>query len=117
MAQVLLAEYEENVRRILTVLSGLEGMYVVWASTTPVDEKLHHANKGFDRFEADVDAYNRCARSLCRSLDIEVHDLFAVVEGIGRREILCEDGVHFTEVGSRLLGGSVASCVRRYLTK
>ena len=40
---------------------------------------------------------------------IEVHDLFAVVEGIGRREILREDGVHFTEVGSRLLGGSVAA--------
>ena len=117
VAQVPLAEYEENVRRILTALSSLEGTQVVWASTTPVDEKLHHANKGFDRFEADVDAYNSCARSLCRSLDIEVHDLFAVVEGIGRREILREDGVHFTEVGSRLLGGSVASCVRRYLTK
>ena len=117
VAQVPLAEYEENVRRILTVLSSLVGTQVIWASTTPVDEKLHHSNKGFDRFEADVDAYNRCARSLCRSLGIEVHDLFAVVEGIGRREILREDGVHFTEVGSRLLGGSVASCVRRYLTK
>ena len=117
VAQVPLAEYEENVRRILTILSSLVGTQVIWASTTPVDEKLHHANKGFDRFEADVDAYNRCARSLCRSLGIEVHDLFAVVEGIGRREILREDGVHFTEVGSRLLGGSVASCVRRYLTK
>lgn len=111
--QVPLAEYEENVRGILMRLSDLENTRVIWALTTPVDEKLHRANKGFDRFEADVDAYNHCALSLCRDSGVEVNDLFSVVEGIGRSEILREDGVHFTEAGSRLLGGSVASCVRR----
>ena len=96
---------------------ALESTRVIWALTTPVDEKLHHANKGFDRFEADVDAYNDCALSLCRAAGVEVHDLFSVVEGIGRSEILRKDGVHFSEVGSRLLGGSVASCVRRGIAK
>lgn len=116
-AQVPLVEYEENVRRILMRLAALESTRVIWALTTPVDEKLHHANKGFDRFEADVNAYNDCALSLCRAAGVEVHDLFSVVEGIGRSEILREDGVHFSEVGSRLLGGSVASCVRRGIAK
>ena len=52
-------------------LAALESTRVIWALTTPVDEKLHHSNKGFDRFEADVDAYNGCALSLCRDAGVE----------------------------------------------
>ena len=37
---------------------------VVWATTTPVDENWHHQNKGFDRLEADVEAYNAAARAV-----------------------------------------------------
>jgi lysophospholipase L1-like esterase len=112
---VPLEEYGHNVRQILAQLqSDFEGV-VVWAQTTPVDEKLHHQNKGFDRFEADVDAYNEVARSVAVGLGVPVDDLFAVVEREGKARLLTPDGVHFTEEGSQILGRAVATCVREHL--
>lgn len=114
--QVPLEEYAGNVEQILSRLSECKGMRVVWALTTPVNEKWHRANKEFDRFEVDVQAYNERARTACRNRSIEVNDLYALVESIGRDDILREDGVHFSDGGSRLLAGAVASCIRRHLT-
>lgn len=112
---VPLEEYGHNVRQILAQLqSDFEGV-VVWAQMTPVDEKLHHQNKGFDRFEADVDAYNEVARSVAVGLGVPVDDLFAVVEREGKARLLTPDGVHFTEEGSQILGRAVATCVREHL--
>lgn len=114
-AQVPIGEYADNVRQILTRLLALEDTRVIWALTTPVDEKLHHANKDFDRFEADVEAYNAFAAAHCQELGVEIDDLFDVVERAGKEAILREDGVHFSDEGSRLLGGVVACCMRRHL--
>lgn len=112
-AQVPIDEYADNVRQILMRLLALEDTRIIWASTTPVDETLHHANKGFDRFEADVQAYNARAEAHCRALGVEIDDLFDVVERAGKGAILREDGVHFSDEGSRILGGVVAGCIRK----
>ena len=113
--QVPLDAYADNVLQILTRLLAMEGTCVLWASTTPVDEELHHAKKGFDRFEADVEAYNARAAAHCRALGVEIDDLFDVVQRADKRAILREDGVHFSDEGSRILGGAVAYCIRRHL--
>jgi lysophospholipase L1-like esterase len=108
-------EYGDNVRRILMQLQGeLPG--VIWATITPVDENLHHQNKGFDRFEADVDAYNEAARAVAVDLGVPIDDLFAVVEEVGKTRLLTQDGVHFTEEGSRILGRAVASITASVLS-
>jgi hypothetical protein len=54
---VPLDEYRRNVRGILSRLVAAN-LKVIWATTTPVNEVWHHQEKSFDRFEADVDAYN-----------------------------------------------------------
>jgi isoamyl acetate esterase len=113
--QVPVDEYAENVRQILTRLAADSGVKIVWATTTPVDEKLHHENKGFDRFEADVVAYNTAAVAICRELGIDVDDLYAIVEKSGKADLLTEDGVHFVEEGSQVLGREVAAFIRSYL--
>ena len=109
-AQIGLDEYRRHLResfdRILST-----GARLVWASTTPVDEDLHHRNKGFDRFTADVDAYNSVALDLATAEDVPVNDLHAVIESAGRTHLLREDGVHFSEEGSQLLGDAVAEFV------
>ena len=112
---VPLAEYRENVEEILQALLRETDARVIWATTTPVNTEWHHARKGFDRFEADVDAYNREAVAICNRLDIPVDDLYEVIVRAGRDELLREDGVHFKEEGSELLGRAVAEAIQGYL--
>ena len=113
---VPLAEYERNVRQILQRLQRELNGTVVWVTTTPVDETWHHQNKGFDRLEADVDAYNAAARAVAEDLGVPIDDLFDVVEREGKAQLLTQDGVHFTEEGSQLLGRVVAECVWGHLS-
>lgn len=110
-----LEAYEENVREILGRLKKEFAGKVVWAATTPVNEEWHHANKGFDRFEADVEAYNKITSGIARELGIPIDDLFSVITEGGRDRLLRDDGVHFSEEGSELLGKAVADCIRATL--
>ena len=112
LARVPLGEYRGNVARILERVQAA-GILPVWATITPVDEVLHHRNKSFDRFEADVDAYNEAGREAAEAAGVAVNDLFGVIESAGRGRLLRDDGVHFTGEGSRLLGEAVAAFVRR----
>ena len=114
-SEVPLAEYEGNVRQILQRLQRELNGAVVWATTTPVDETWHHQNKGFDRLEADVEAYNAAARAVAEDISVPIDDLFAVVQQEGKARLLTQDGVHFTEEGSHLLGRVVAECVWGHL--
>ncbi len=110
-ARVPLEEYGGNVARIFERVQAA-GIRPVWATITPVDEVRHHRNKSFDRFEADVEAYNRAALGAAEAAGVAVNDLFGVVESAGRQSLLRDDGVHFTDEGSRLLGEAVAAFVR-----
>ena len=114
-ARVPLAEYKQNVMQILEALkAGIKGT-VIWAYTTPVNQTWHHERKPFDRFEADVLAYNSEAVSVCDSLGIVTNDLYAVVMEAGRDDLLGPDGVHFGEEGYRVLGEAAAKAIRKHL--
>ena len=115
-SEVPLAEYERNVRQILQRLQRELNGAVVWATTTPVDEDWHHQNKGFDRLEADVEAYNAAACAVALDLRVPIDDLFVVVQREGKARLLTQDGVHFTAEGSQLLGRVVAECICGYLS-
>ena len=113
--QVTLKEYEVNVRKILRrLLKGRHGQ-VIWATTTPVNEQWHHANKGFDRFESDVVDYNAAAKRVADDLGVTVNDLNVVITKAGADECLKADGVHYTEAGCELLGKTVAGFVKPFL--
>lgn len=116
MAAVPLARYADNVRTILSRVTGETGATVVWALTTPVNQAWHHKNKTFDRLETDVIAYNAVATEIARELGVVVNDLFAAVTSAGRDGLLLPDGVHFKPEGYVLLGKNVADCVKRVAT-
>ena len=110
--------YEENVRHILGRLKSKTSADIIWASTTPVNESLHHRNKEFDRFEADVLSYNRIANQVARDLQVPINDLFSLMDGAGPENYLQDDGVHFTVEGYLLLGKEVADSIKtRLLTQ
>jgi lysophospholipase L1-like esterase len=109
---VPLDEYGENVAQILKQIQDGTAARLIWATTTPVNEEWHHRNKAFDRFEADVLAYNRRAREVATRLGVELDDLYAVIARAGRDSYLVPDGVHFTGAGYTLLGQAVAKVIR-----
>jgi lysophospholipase L1-like esterase len=84
---------------------------LIWASTTPVNHAWHHANKDFDRYEADVRAYNEVAAEVATSRGVQIDDLYAVVMQAGRDDLLLPDGVHFRPQGYQLLGKAVAQAI------
>ena len=114
-AAVPLAQYCANVEEIFSRLREGTQARLVWATTTPVNERRHHENKAFDRFEADVEAYNAAALDVAAGYGVRVNDLFRVVTDAGRDGLLLPDGVHFTHHGYALLGGAVAQAVRALL--
>ena len=109
---VPIQEYRKNVEQILRTIKQKTKTEVIWATTTPVNEQWHHETKGFDRFEADVDAYNREATQIAQKLGVRINNLYEVVMKSGRDRLLTKDGVHFTEEGSVLLSRAVAEAVR-----
>ena len=110
---VPLNAYTDSVRTIMTRVKTETDAIVVWALITPVNQEWHHLNKGFDRFEADVAAYNTAVADIARELSIVVNDLFATVMSAGRDNLLLPDGVHFKPEGYALLGKRVAAQIKR----
>jgi lysophospholipase L1-like esterase len=114
---VPVGHYRENVRAILTTARDVFGAVVAWATTTPVREELHHRAHArwndFDRFEADVRAYNDAALEVCADLGVPVNDLHRVAAEAGLERIQTEDGVHYNPEGSAVLGRAVAGFLRR----
>lgn len=110
--EVPLDRYRSNVEEILRTLVERTSARVIWATTTPVNERRHAERKGFDRHERDVAAYNRAAVDVARELGVEVNDLWEAVTRAGCDGLLAEDGVHFTQAGYGLLGRAVARAAR-----
>lgn len=113
--QVPPADYAANVEKILQQLLAHTSAKILWATTTPVNEHWHRIHKPFDRFEADVQAYNDLAREICGRLGVAVDDLYTFVMQAGRDRYMSPDGVHFTADGYELLGVQVAKSIRENL--
>jgi len=80
VSAVALERYADNVRSILSRVTGETGATIIWALTTLVNQNWHHKNKPFDRFESDVIIYNDIAENIARELGIIVIDALKIVE-------------------------------------
>ncbi len=108
--RVEVEQYAANLAEILARIKAGSAAKLVWATTTPVMDAWHEANHGFRRHEEDVLRYNAAAREVVKGLP--VNDLHAVIMRGGREQCVCEDGVHMTARGNRLLAEAVAGRVR-----
>jgi len=112
--QVPLPAYRENLARIVQRLVQ-SGALLVWANSTPVVERWHTAQKGFDRYNRDIDACNAAAEEIVRAAGIEICDLHSVISAAGPEKVTSPDGVHFPEATYRMLAEVVVTCLRRHL--
>ncbi len=106
--------YRRNVELLLRIARTRCGR-VIWATTTPVREDLHNARRladgSFLRYQQDVEVYNEIAVRAASAAGAEVNDLHAVALAAGLEDIQKDDGVHFTEDGSRLLAKAVCDAI------
>ncbi len=92
--QVPLDQYEANLREILAQAQRLAAR-PIWVRTTPViDERHNRLNTTFQRFEADVEAYNAAADRVMLEYRIATIDLFTFTRNLGSDVYV--DHVHFT---------------------
>jgi len=112
--QVPLDAYKRNLRAILRKIRPARSP-VIWISTTPVIEERHRVSRDFDRFNADIDAYNAAARAIADKADIPVIELHDVAVGLRLETMLEKDGVHFTDEGYEQLGGVLAAGLREMM--
>ncbi|MGQ9599667.1 MAG: SGNH/GDSL hydrolase family protein [Anaerolineae bacterium] len=107
-------EYEHNLYQIVYLLRRYS-QRLIWARITPVVDGQPHPAKSFDRFNHDVDDYNRVADRVMAACGVPVNDLHRIVMLAGVKNCLSEDGVHMTSEGNRVLGQQVARAIRSAL--
>lgn len=114
--QVALDAYKANLKTIVDRLTHETSARLILATTTPVHDVRHQANKLFRRREADVRAYNQAARDVVKaSPAVAIDDLHGLAERLGLESALVADGVHFTPAAYEALGEQVASEVEKAL--
>jgi lysophospholipase L1-like esterase len=106
---VAIEEFANNIDKILSSLT--ERYYVIWATITPVNEIWHRENKPSRRYESDVIMYNEMAIRIASKYQVQINDLFHLIESNGKNTLLAQDGVHFTKSGYDLLAKQVTSSI------
>lgn len=108
--QVPLAEYENNMQRLVARLKKTRAK-LVWCSTTPVPKGCSPP-----RTNEDVIAYNAVGRKIMDRHGVGVDDLYAFA--LPRlKKIQRPANVHFTPQGSKILAGQVATSILEALKK
>ena len=91
--QVSIADYRDNLLRIVDVAEALRPQ-LVWIRTTPCDEAVHNRpGMAFHRFRADCDAYNAVADEVMAGSGVPSIDLHGFTKRLGP-DLYC-DHVHF----------------------
>lgn len=93
--QVSIDQYAVNLRDIVAIADRLAGK-LIWVRSTPViDERHNRLNTTFQRFGADVEAYNATADRSMHEHAIPTIDLFTFTRNLGADVYV--DHVHFAE--------------------
>jgi len=112
--QVSIEDYEKNLREIVDRLQKATKARLIFATTTPIQDKLHAVRGGeFDRHEADVKRYNDVALKVMKEKGVEIDDLHAIVTEAGVAKIQRPDGTHYTPDGSQTLAKAVVKSVTK----
>ena len=101
-------EYSANLEKLVVRLK-LTGAHLIFATTTPVPEGEAGRKVGDDR------RYNEAARAIMTKHDVEINDLYSVMEGKMPKFATRPGNVHFKPAGSELLADQVANEIKAAL--
>lgn len=114
-----LDHYEENIRTLLDFIQKNTTANVIWATTTPVRDEYvyrrHQEYQDFVRYNRDVIRYNNASRKVAEDMSVYINDLYGTVMEAGMADIQNEDGVHYSDKGSKLLAQEVIASIQAVL--
>jgi lysophospholipase L1-like esterase len=114
--QVSIEDYERHLREIVGRLQKETKARLIFATTTPIRDKLHAKRGGdFDRHESDVKRYNDVALKVMKEKGVEIDDLHTVVADAGIEKMQRADGTHYTPDGNKKLAKAVVESVTNKL--
>ena len=102
-------QYQANLRRIATILQSTDAK-LIFATTTPVP-----SGSG-GRVQGDEIRYNTAAIQVMREMQVEVDDLWSLVNP-SLASLQQPHNVHFTAEGYRILGSEVANGIEHDLPR
>lgn len=104
-------DYVKNLQALLLAIKQ-KSKSVVWASTTPVPEKLLPEGRRFD----SIPERNELARALMTENGVPITDLYAVILPV-QNDVQRPNDVHFTPKGYELLGEAVTASLTPLIKK
>jgi lysophospholipase L1-like esterase len=115
---VPLDQYIRNLDFILTQVRKYTNAQLIWATITPVIEARYNVRftHPYDPYRKADDSmvFNNALAPVLEKHNVCVNDLFTFVTEAGADELICEDGVHFTDLGNTLLGKRVADVIKHH---
>lgn len=126
-----LASYIEDCDRLVTQMESYT-KNLIWATITPGGRQLNehkpvnslinsdstapavYLTDYEDRWNSDVDRYNRAATALMKRRGVRVNDLNSVIAADPER-LLSEDGIHPSDEGYSALAQKVVSEIKAFL--
>jgi len=108
---VPIENYIENLKKIFEFLKR-KSKVVIWATTTEINENSHNRIKPFYRFQKDIIKYNQASILIAKEYEIPVNDLYNFT--VDKKDMLTEDGVHFTKKGYELIGKKVFFFIKKF---
>lgn len=106
-------QYVANLQKLIDQMKA-PGTKLIFATTTPVPEKLQFGKATGSRVFDSIPERNDLAVALMKKNDVAVDDLYALV--LPNKDTACRPGdVHFTPEGYELLSGAVAKSIEQQL--
>lgn len=102
-----LEEYVEYIKRILKELRRT-GAEIIWATTTPVDNRNVNCNNN------EIDMYNDAIASYMAAEKVTINDLNSIVKK-SNGYYICEDRMHLNEEGRIVCSEAVVRAIKKYL--
>ena len=114
-SQIILEQYRLCLRRFIAKTKELEGVSMIWASSTPLYCRQEDVPMAEWTKRTDIEEYNAAALEIATDEGLAVNDLHQAILDHDFTKCLREDGCHMTEFGNEVLSEAVAAAVRAAL--
>ncbi len=102
-----LYEYTRDMTKIIKALKTT-GAKIMLCSSTPVKtDSVFHKN-------SDIIMYNGALKRIAEKQDVYFFDSFSVIDA-NKQEYICEDNIHLSKEGIKVLGTAVAGSIKNLL--
>lgn len=108
------ADYRKNLEEIYSLINQKK-IPMIWIRTTGIIDSIHRKNKGFSRFNKDIEDYNQIADEVFSARHVPEIDLYTFTESQGDNRFV--DHAHYTPAIRKLQAAYIAGFINSWVQK